>query len=167
MARVVPWQRLDQRAGHRVAGDEDQVDLVRSIVCHTSSGRTSAPGPSVGRRTGASARRLRAPCISGGSGKRIIGGFSAAALDWSYSSSTARRCKVDAAAEHPPEVLVAPHHALGEAGGAAGVDDVEVVGAALAEVALGRPCCQRRVELDAAVTPVVVVAAVLDRPRWS
>ena len=45
--------------------------------------------------------------------------------------------EVDAAAEHPPEVLVPPHHALGEAGGAAGVDDVEVVGAALAEVALG------------------------------
>ena len=40
--------------------------------------------------------------------------------------------EVDAAAEHPPEVLVAPHHALREAGGAAGVDDVQVVGAALA-----------------------------------
>ena len=45
--------------------------------------------------------------------------------------------EVDAAAEHPPEVLVAPHDALREAGGAAGVDDVDVVGAALAEVALG------------------------------
>ncbi len=43
--------------------------------------------------------------------------------------------EVDAAAEHPPEVLVAPHHALREAGGATGVDDVQVVGAALLEVA--------------------------------
>jgi acyl-CoA synthetase (AMP-forming)/AMP-acid ligase II len=45
--------------------------------------------------------------------------------------------EVDAAAQHPPEVLVAPHHALREAGGPAGVDDVQVVGAALGEVALG------------------------------
>jgi hypothetical protein len=45
--------------------------------------------------------------------------------------------EVDAAAERAPEVLVAPHHALREAGGAAGVDDVQVVGAALLEVALG------------------------------
>ena len=58
--------------------------------------------------------------------------------------------EVDAAAEHAPEVLVAPHHALGEAGGAAGVDDVDVVGAALAEVALGALAGQRVVERDAA-----------------
>ena len=45
--------------------------------------------------------------------------------------------EVDAAAEDPPEVLVAPHDALGEAGRAAGVDDVQVVLAALLEVALG------------------------------
>ena len=45
--------------------------------------------------------------------------------------------EVDATAERPPEVLVAPHDALREAGRAAGVDDVDVVGAALVEVALG------------------------------
>ena len=53
--------------------------------------------------------------------------------------------EVDAAAEHAPEVLVAPHHALREAGRAAGVDDVDVVGAALAEVALGALAGQRLV----------------------
>ena len=46
------------------------------------------------------------------------------------------RHEVDATTQHPPEVLVAPHHALGEPGGAAGVDDVDVVGAALPEVAV-------------------------------
>ena len=44
--------------------------------------------------------------------------------------------EVDAAAQHPPEVLVAPHHALGVAGRATGVDDVEVVRAAVREVPL-------------------------------
>ena len=43
--------------------------------------------------------------------------------------------EVDASTERPPEVLVAPHHALGEPGGPAGVDDVQVVRAPLAEVA--------------------------------
>ena len=70
--------------------------------------------------------------------------------------------EVGAAEQHSVDVLVAPHHALGEAGGAAGVEQVDVVGAALAEVALGRALLERGVELDAAVALVVVVAAVLD-----
>ena len=43
--------------------------------------------------------------------------------------------EVDAAGQGAPDVLVAPHHALRVAGGAAGVDDVHVVGAAGREVA--------------------------------
>ena len=72
------------------------------------------------------------------------------------------RREVGAAEQHSVDVLVAPHHALGEAGGAAGVEQVDVVGAALAEVALRRALLQRGVELDAAVALVVVIAAVLD-----
>ena len=45
--------------------------------------------------------------------------------------------EVDAAAERAPDVLVTPHDALGHAGRAAGVEEVEVVVAALVEVALG------------------------------
>ena len=72
------------------------------------------------------------------------------------------RREVGAAEQHPVDVLVPPHHTLGETGGAAGVEQVDVVGAAFAEVALGRALLQRGVELDAAVALVVVVAAVLD-----
>jgi hypothetical protein len=46
--------------------------------------------------------------------------------------------EVDAAAERAPDVLVPPHHPLRVAGGPPGVDDVDVVGAARAEVAGGR-----------------------------
>ena len=71
--------------------------------------------------------------------------------------------EVDAAAEHPPEVLVPPHHALGEAGGAARVDDVEVVGAALAEVALGALAGQRVGPEHAAVRRHVGLVVGLER----
>ena len=70
--------------------------------------------------------------------------------------------EVGSAEQHPVDVLVAPHHALREAGGAAGVEQVDVVGAAFAEVSLGGALRDRRVELDAAVALIVVVAAVLD-----
>ena len=72
------------------------------------------------------------------------------------------RREVGAAEQHSVNVFVTPHDALGEAGGAAGVQQVDVVGAALAEVALRRALLQRGVELDAAVALVVVIAAVLD-----
>ena len=72
------------------------------------------------------------------------------------------RGEVGSAEEHPVDVLVAPHHALREAGGAPGVEQVDVVGAALAEVAFGRALRDRRVELDAAVTLKVVIVTVLD-----
>ena len=59
--------------------------------------------------------------------------------------------EVDAATEHPPEVGMAPHHALREAGRAAGVDDVEVVVGALLEVAIGALARERVGPLDPAV----------------
>jgi hypothetical protein len=54
--------------------------------------------------------------------------------------------EVDAAPEHPPEVLLAPHDALREACGAAGVNDVQVVAAARTEVALGALAFERVAE---------------------
>ena len=58
------------------------------------------------------------------------------------------RERVDAAAEREVHVFLAPHHALGHAGGAAGVEQVDVVVGALAEVALGRARRDRGLELD-------------------
>ena len=57
---------------------------------------------------------------------------------------------------------MAPHHALGEPGGAAGVQQIDVVLAARAEVTLRRALLERGVELDAAVALEVFVGAVLD-----
>ena len=51
--------------------------------------------------------------------------------------------RVDALAEREEHVLVPPHHALGHACRAAGVEHVVVVGGALAEIAA--PCSPRRV----------------------
>ena len=88
------------------------------------------------------------PCMSGLSGKVVIRGLGGL-LRLRELLQRLTGVEVDAAAEHPPEVLVAPHDALGEAGGAAGVDDVDVVGAALTEVALGALARVRLLERDA------------------
>ena len=58
--------------------------------------------------------------------------------------------EVDPAAQHAPEVLVPPHHALGVSGGAAGVEHVDVVGAALAEVTVGAQARDHGVEVGRA-----------------
>ena len=90
------------------------------------------------------------PCISGLSGKVTIGSVVLAFFDWVELLDPVTGHEVDAAAEDPPEVLVAPHDALGEAGRAAGVDDVEVVATARTEVALGALAGQRLVPGDPA-----------------
>ncbi len=73
--------------------------------------------------------------------------------------------EVGSTEQHPVDVFVAPHHALRESGGTAGVQQVDVVGTARAEVAFGRAVGDRRVELDAAVALVRAgghVGAVVD-----
>ena len=70
--------------------------------------------------------------------------------------------EVGSAEQYAVDVLVAPHHALRETGGAAGVEQIDVVGAAWAEVALGRTLRDRGVELDAAIALIIGVATVLD-----
>ena len=57
---------------------------------------------------------------------------------------------------------MAPHHALGEPGGAAGVEQIDVVLAARAEVALRRALLERGVELDTAVALEIFLSTVLD-----
>ena len=63
-------------------------------------------------------------------------------------------------AERVVHVFLAPHHALGHAGGAAGVEEVHVVVGALAEVTLGRSCRDGGFELDRFELRVVGVGAV-------
>ncbi len=55
---------------------------------------------------------------------------------------------------------MAPHHALREPGGATGVEQVDVIGAARAEIALGRAAGDRGVELNTAVALVRAVGNV-------
>ena len=79
--------------------------------------------------------------------------------------------EVDAVPEHPPEVLLAPHDALREACGAAGVNDVQVVAAARTEVALGALAFERVVAVSTATCdhpadPVSVVAFRRGERRW-
>ena len=57
-----------------------------------------------------------------------------------------------------------PHHTLREPGGAAGVQQIDVVRAAFTEITLGRGLFEGRIELDAAVAlviPIFWVTAVL------
>ena len=158
-------QRVQQRTRHRVAGEEQQVHLVLldrlpylvgiEFRCqHRGLAREDRhPGSRlccpVDHRRDRVADHRRILC--GGLGQVVL-----------VLHELTRR-EVGAAEQHPVDVLVAPHHALGETGGAAGVEQVDVVGAALAEVADGRSLLERGVELDTAVALIVVVAAVLDR----
>src|ERR1700733_5346785 len=68
--------------------------------------------------------------------------------------------EVGSTEQHPVDVLVAPHHAFGESGGTAGVQQVDVIGAARAEVTLRRAVGGRGVELDAAIALISAVGNV-------
>ena len=80
-----------------------------------------------------------APCMSGGMTQNTSGVVAGSRLLGTgvLVGDPLAGQRVDALAEGEEDVLVAPHDALGHAGGAAGVDDVDVVVGALGEVALG------------------------------
>ena len=89
-----------------------------------------------------------------------------AAFANSHSSSTRiAGVEVDEAAEHAQHVFLAPHDTLRHAGGAAGVEDVDVVVGASAEVALGRRRRERVVVGDRADRSSVGARAVVDRDQ--
>jgi hypothetical protein len=69
---------------------------------------------------------------------------------------------VDAPTEGEEDVLVSPDHPLGHAGGAAGVEDVDVVAGAAAEIALGRSVLQGLLETDGVRTGIGFLAVVVD-----
>ena len=73
--------------------------------------------------------------------------------------------EVGSTEQHSVDVLMAPHHALRETGRTAGVEQIDIVGAARPEVALGRSLGDRLVELDATVVFIGLcrhVAAIVD-----
>ena len=94
-----------------------------------------------------------APCMSGAitTLNPTSAGASAAIFANSHSSSDPHAgVEVDEPAEHAEHVFLTPHHTLGHAGGAAGVEDVDVVVGAFAEVTLGRPDRERVLVVDRA-----------------
>ena len=136
---LVCEQRVQQRPGHRVTGEEEQVHLVVvdrpphlvgvEFRCQDSglTGEQRHPG---GRLGGAMDHRRDRVADH----RRVGGGLLGQVV--LVLDGFARR-EVGAAEQHSIDVLVTPHHAFGEPGGAAGVEQVDVVGAALAEITLG------------------------------
>ena len=138
-------QRLHQRPGHRVADDGKHVDLVplhrfpdrvRVELRQDHGGVPAEQARQRGHHGGAVDERGRRHADHAvAPGPRA--GLRPLVLERLAGD------EVDAAAERAPEVLMAPHDALRLPGGATGVDDVDVIGAARAEVAgtgLGREC---------------------------
>ena len=85
----------------------------------------------------ANAIQCAVPCMNGHAGSAPPVGVER--VDDLLGRRDRRVAEVPAAERAEEDVLGAPHHALGHAGGAAGVEDVEVVGGAGPEVA-----CRRR-----------------------
>ena len=141
-ARVV--ERLDERAGHRVADDRDRHHLLAldrrpdRVRIHLALRREHER---VARRSIAIiATHSAAPCMSGGIGnetrrrrRRPRGSTTSAGVVELGAAELEQR-----ADRREEEVLLRPHDALGHPGRAAGVEDVEVVLRAGREVALRR-----------------------------
>ena len=88
------------------------------------------------------------PCMSGASA-RLTPGVGGDVVGDLLGRRDAGPAVVPAAERREEDVLGAPHHALGHAGGAAGVEDVEVVGrAGQQRVAVGDADCERVLVLD-------------------
>ena len=84
-----------------------------------------------------------APCMNGGAGSRRGAAVAGRVHDLLDALELAAGAEVPPAERADVDVGLAPQHALGHAGGAAGVEDVEVVGAALDVGALGARGGQR------------------------
>ena len=108
-----------------------------------------------------------APCMSGAIGIIVTGPPPQPLLDHLLRAvGLARRSHgVDAATEREEHVLVAPHDALGHAGGAAGVEDVAVVGGAGPKSRSGDPPAIAASKSTESRPVEVGAAAVLDDDR--
>ncbi len=128
-------ERFDERARHRVTRDAQAGDaMLLDRLPHFVARRTSASAPAIlPLNRLPSVPHCAAPCISG-------------AMTMLFDLVCVRRgrlresvlvgdllaaVEVDPSAEHADHVFLAPHDTLRHAGGAAGVEDVDVVLAAL------------------------------------
>ena len=164
---VVPARAvgLDERPGHRVADDHQQVDLAALdrapdlVRVKVRQQDDSVAGEQAGQR-----RDLRVAVDDRrGAEPDQPAALSAAAGLLPLVGQRDAGGEVDAAAEGAPDVLMPPHDPLGVPGRPAGIDDVDVVAAARREVAVRRRRRQRGLVLG----PVagLGVAAVLDHHR--
>ena len=142
-ARVV--ERLDQGLGHGVAGDHQRVDplpfdqpphVVGLELGHQDDLGADEALPHDRPLGGAVHERC-----DGQEGQRRRPGPSPPSPR--APATLVLAMGSDPAAQGVEDVLVPPDHALGHAGGAAGVEDVAVVGRARAEVPLGRAAGHR------------------------
>ncbi len=98
-----PDQRVDQRAGHRITGEEQQVHLVL-VDRATPRRRWNSALPWFGLRRAPSRPTGWRRGIIGGSGRRIIGGFAAAALARSACFDELSCRKVGSTEQHTIDV---------------------------------------------------------------
>jgi hypothetical protein len=146
-------ERVDQRAGHGVAGDGQRRDAVLldggphrvGVELWQEDGGGAADQATERAPLGGAVheRRQHQP-----DGRLALGGQSRHLV---LVLDALAGPEVDAAAERPPHVLVPPHDSLRVAGRAARIEDVDVVVAAALEVALRGPGRQRRLVGDGAL----------------
>ena len=110
----------------------------RATASHTNAG--SRPGRSTSTTvpppaSAASGANSPVPCMSGAAGSRVDARLPARAAANGSGGSGVRGC--DRRPQRDVEVVVAPHHALGHAGGAAGVEEDQVVARRRAGCPLG------------------------------
>ena len=158
-------QGFDQRAGHGVAGDHDRrhpvgLDGVKHRLCaevadeHHGVALEEKPqraplGGAVHQRRGVQRHHWRVGCSG------LVGQFLSVGDPFVGVG-------VHPAAERIEHVLVAPHHPLGHAGGAAGVEHVEVVARAFQLWTFGTGVGDRLRPRHRTHSGRVGVAAVLD-----
>ena len=141
-ARQVPAarvgvQRLQHRRGEGQADDDDarwpSAARPRPTAPSASNLRDGSVTTVPPRFMAMSAENWPVPCISGQAGSmigpQVLGGRCARpARSIDVAGGDAQQ-RVAAGAEHVEQVVLAPHHALGHAGGAAGVEQQQVVAA--------------------------------------
>jgi hypothetical protein len=133
---VARRQRLHQRPGHRVADDRQRVDPVLlhrgpqrvRVELRHDHGRVPGEQAAEGGHHGGAVDERRGRHADQGGPLGALAGLRP------LVGQRLTGEEVDAPGERAPDVLVTPHDALRVPGGAAGVDDVDVVRAARAEV---------------------------------
>ena len=136
----VPASSSDSTSGLPMASPVIMTEFTPSVStrCHTSCGSNLAMSTILEpTKLCPMTHHWVAPCMSGAMGRWTMAPSAPLATIVRGVVDAGVGGGVGAAAQGIEDVLVAPHHTLGHARGAAGVEDVEVVARAGSEVALG------------------------------